>query len=173
MSDTRNNFPFSKREKEVVIKDILVILIFITVIAITIISVKYAGHSSVSSAKTSESVGFERELVTRVIDGDTFEIATGNRVRLICIDAPEMGAQGANESRAYLSSLILNKTVLLEKDTSNADGYARLLRYVYIINQNNSNEYIFVNKELVSTKHAVVYRVSPDTKFCDMIEGKV
>lgn len=103
-------------------------------------------------------------LVVNVIDGDTFKIASGETIRLICIDAPELGQAGGNESKSFLESLILGQQVILEKDVSETDDYNRLLRYAYI---NNT----FINRELVKQCHASVWRYGPDTKLCDEIEN--
>src|SRR3989344_5335057 len=80
----------------------------------------------------SEREVFEEAVVTRVIDGDTFEIDSGEHVRFICVDAPERGMKGAEEAREFLTELIENKTVLLERDVSERDAYGRLLRYVFM-----------------------------------------
>lgn len=103
-------------------------------------------------------------IVVRVIDGDTFELDNGSRVRLICINTPETGEFYAEEATDYLASLVLNKEVELEKDVSETDRYGRLLRYVYV----NGT---FVNRELVGGGYAEVYRFPPDTKYCDEFES--
>src|SRR3989344_5948521 len=59
--------------------------------------------------------------VKRVIDGDTLELDNGNKVRLICIDTPEIGQPYFQEAKSYLESLVLNKKILLEKDISETD----------------------------------------------------
>lgn len=104
--------------------------------------------------------------VTRVIDGDTFELASGEKVRLICINTPEQGEEGYEEAKAYLESMILNKTVRLEKDISEKDRYGRLLRYAYTDNR-------FINKEMVDNGYAEVFRYGEDLKRCDEIEGTI
>lgn len=107
--------------------------------------------------------------VTRIIDGDTFQIDTGDKVRLICIDAPELGKKGSEASISYLAKLILSKEVRLEKDINDKDQYGRLLRYVYIQKGENIT---FVNKEMVSQGYAAVFPYGNDTKLCNDIEGK-
>jgi micrococcal nuclease len=69
---------------------------------------------------------------TAVIDGDTFRLETGEAVRLIGIDAPELSQPGGEESRDYLAHLILNKGVTLKTGIEDRDKYNRLLRFVYI-----------------------------------------
>ena len=70
--------------------------------------------------------------VKKVIDGDTFETETGEKVRLIGINAPEILDIFGNEAKQYLSDLIENKTVDLQTDnfSNDRDRYQRLLRYV-------------------------------------------
>ena len=102
-------------------------------------------------------------IVTRVVDGDTVEIETGEKVRFICIDTPERGEYYYQEAKNYLSDYILNKEVKLIKDISETDMYGRLLRYVYF-------EDIFINGKLVEGGYAKVYRYAPDTKFCDDLD---
>ena len=70
--------------------------------------------------------------VTRVIDGDTIELADGRRVRLIGIDAPEIGEAGADEATQFVSDLILDQTVWLEPDGDDTDRFGRLRRYVWV-----------------------------------------
>ena len=102
-------------------------------------------------------------MVTRIIDGDTIEINTGQRARLICINTPEIDEDGYQEAKDFLEDLILNKEIKLVKDVSETDRYGRLLRYAYV------ND-IFVNYELVENGYAEVYRYSPDTAKCDELE---
>ena len=94
--------------------------------------------------------------VTKVIDGDTIEIETEERVRLICIDSPETNEPYYTEAKNFLISYILNKKVKLVKDVSETDRYGRLLRYIYLEDE-------FVNGVLVEEGYARVYRYSPDT----------
>lgn len=72
--------------------------------------------------------------VHRVIDGDTFETLSGERVRMIGIDAPERGSHLYARSSHFLSQLIEGRLVKLSSDrlTDNKDKYGRLLRYVRI-----------------------------------------
>ena len=44
--------------------------------------------------------------VTRIIDGDTFETETGEKVRLIGINAPEISDIYGQEAKEHLASLI-------------------------------------------------------------------
>ncbi|MBU7046186.1 MAG: thermonuclease family protein [Theionarchaea archaeon] len=86
-------------------------------------------------------------ICTAVIDGDTFILETGETVRLIGIDAPELSQPGGEESRKYLARLILNKGVTLKRGYEDRDKYNRLLRFVYLCN-------LCVNEEMIRQGYA-------------------
>jgi endonuclease YncB( thermonuclease family) len=75
-------------------------------------------------------------LVRAVIDGDTIDVAQYGRVRLLGIDAPEVGrvfdtsAPFAREARDRLAQIVLHRWVRLEQDTPALDSYNRHLAYV-------------------------------------------
>jgi micrococcal nuclease len=112
--------------------------------------------------------------VTRVIDGDTIEIETGERVRYLGIDAPEtvdprkpvqcFGIEASKKNK----ELVEGKTVRLEKDITDKDKYDRLLRYVYLDPSppgGGSGQVLFVNLELVKQGFAFSYTYPPDVKY--------
>jgi micrococcal nuclease len=78
----------------------------------------------------------ESVLVRSVIDGDTIAVATVGRVRLLGIDAPEIGrgfdtsAPFAREARERLTQLVLHRWVRLEQEGATLDVYNRHLAYV-------------------------------------------
>jgi endonuclease YncB( thermonuclease family) len=49
--------------------------------------------------------------VTNVIDGDTFDLSDGTRIRVCGIDAPEHDEAGFIEARAALEAIVGGKTV--------------------------------------------------------------
>ena len=77
-------------------------------------------------------------LVRRVIDGDTIDVATVGRVRLLGIDAPEIGhrfdttAPFGREAKQRLTSLVAHRWVRLEFDGKREDAYNRHLAYVLL-----------------------------------------
>ena len=133
---------------------IIIILAFITII--TYLSITY----------TSQNILFSDDLVVNVIDGDTFELYNGETVRLICVQTPEINQEGYEEAKAFLSSLILNKEVRLESDVEDRDQYNRLLRYVYIT---QDNEELFVNREIVQNNLGALFPYGNSTKRCNEI----
>lgn len=78
----------------------------------------------------------ESGAVTKVIDGDTIIIEGKYKIRLLGIDADEIGEPCYEAAKTRLEELVLNKEVLLEKDQVNQDQYKRFLRYIFLDNQN-------------------------------------
>lgn len=127
------------------------------------------------------SVNFGQEifLVTKVTDGDTFEIETGEKVRLLGIDTPEKWDSGKLDkdsersgkdkeiikklgqlSSDYAESLLLNKKVKLISDETNSDKdrYGRLLRYAYLEDGTMFNLKIIQDGYAYAyTKYPVIY----------------
>ena len=103
--------------------------------------------------------GPTKATVARVIDGDTVELDSGERVRYLMIDTPE-STQGKidcfGEQAADLnSSLVLGETVTLRYDAKCTDNYGRLLAYV-------STEEGEINRILVRRGYACVYHIPPN-----------
>lgn len=67
--------------------------------------------------------------VTEVHDGDTFTLKNGDRVRLLGIDAPELGNCGATESANLLKSLVLGKTIKITDEKR--DNYGRRMGLIW------------------------------------------
>lgn len=87
--------------------------------------------------------------VRAVFDGDTIAVSTLGRVRLLGIDAPEIGrgfdtaAPFGREAKERLAALVLHRWVRLETDGPHRDGYQR--RLAYVIREDG----VFVNAVLV------------------------
>ena len=96
--------------------------------------------------------------VGAIINGDTFKLTDGQRVKLIGIEAPKTGETCSAQSTERLSSLIDRETVYLEKDVSETDNNDRLLRYTYVNG-------IFVNYRLVYDGYAYTDISYPNTKY--------
>ena len=62
------------------------------------------------------------------IDGDTFVTTTGERIRLLAIDAPEIGRQWAEEATEALGLMIEDKKIQLKIQSNKPlDQYGRTL----------------------------------------------
>jgi len=95
-------------------------------------------------------------VVDWVIDGDTFDTTSGDRVRLADIDAPESGELGYYDAKNFLISLVYDKTVHLDiDDIYETDKYGRLVCVVYV--KHNSTHYKNVNKALLVEGYAVIW----------------
>jgi micrococcal nuclease len=105
--------------------------------------------SSAEDTSTCTEVISSAEVIscTAIIDGDTFRLNTGQTVRLIGIDAPELLQPGGKQSCEYLGHLILGKNITLERGYQDRDKYNRLLRFVYIGD-------LCVNEEMIRRGYA-------------------
>ncbi len=73
----------------------------------------------------------EKVHVIDIIDGDTILTDIG-KVRLLGINAPEMGQPCYKESKEFLKRILLGKEVILEFDKYKKDRYGRYLAWVWI-----------------------------------------
>ncbi|KIG16193.1 hypothetical protein DB30_04805 [Enhygromyxa salina] len=103
-------------------------------------------------------------VVDRVIDGDTILLESGDRVRYILVDTPEITA-GKNEcwgaeASAYNEMLVEGQTISIEYDQECEDQYGRLLAYVSV-------DGMEVNRALLEGGYACILHISPngDAKF--------
>ncbi|MBS3092587.1 thermonuclease family protein [Candidatus Pacearchaeota archaeon] len=125
-----------------------------------------AEKTSDNTSVSQNSNAIQQEaLIIQVIDGDTFQINTGDYVRLIGINAPERTERYYDDSKLFLESLINNKSVLLEGDLDNRDNYGRLLKYAY------SSDGLMINSELVRRGYAVPMEISPNLKYREKISN--
>ncbi len=125
--------------------------------------------------------GSETEFITvkRVVDGDTFVLSTGEKVRLLGIDTPEkyeskkldrdVTSSGKDKktikklgqlASEYVKNLVEGKKVRLEKEQNydDKDKYGRLLRYIYL------EDGTCVNAKIISDGYGQVYESFPISK---------
>jgi micrococcal nuclease len=83
-------------------------------------------------------VASEPHLVTRVIDGDTLELDSGHRVRLLGVNTPETKhadrptERFGPEASEFTRRLVEGHLVRLEFDRERYDDYRRILAYVWL-----------------------------------------
>ena len=121
-----------------------------------------------TGATGSEAIG-EPANVTRVIDGDTIEVALDNEivaVRLIGIDTPEtvnptepVECYGPAASR-FTTSALEGRPVRLEFDVERLDRYGRTLAYVWLDSE-------LFNETLVARGFAQVTTYPPNVRYVD------
>ena len=121
----------------------------------------------------------ELALVKRVIDGDTIELESGQKVRYIGIDTPELHNPKNNiqcfgeEAKSINQKLVEGKIIRLEKDVSETDQYNRLLRYVFLPDTNNaSSSGLFINQFLIEEGYALIATFPPDIKYAEFFRKK-
>jgi endonuclease YncB( thermonuclease family) len=96
-------------------------------------------------------------VVTRVIDGDTFDIDSGDRIRFADVNTPESGEVGYQEAKDYVAGLVEGKTVYLDIDdkyTTDTTG-TRLVAVIYL--GYNSTHYMNLNKALLQNHYATIW----------------
>jgi micrococcal nuclease len=104
-----------------------------------------------------------------VYDGDTAALTTGEVVRYLGIDAPEIGHNGgksefmALESKNYNLRTVRHSHVRLEFDEERKDHYGRLLAYVFLDNGE------MVNALMVRKGLAFVLINEPNTKYLPLL----
>jgi micrococcal nuclease len=121
-------------------------------------------------------------LVTRAVDGDTLQLQTGERVRLIGIDTPEVHESDklyrdsqrtktdiatiqamGRLSYEFTKKLVEGKRVSLEFDVEKFDRYKRILAYVYL------KDGTFVNAEIVKQGYASLMTIPPNVKYAQFL----
>ena len=115
---------------------------------------------AVAEVPEEEESGTWTTKCIRVIDGDTIELESGDRVRYIGIDCPETDDEYGTLATEFNRDLVEGKIVTLEKDVSDTDRYGRILAYVYVGD-------IFVNAYIVQEGYAQVSTYPPDVKYAD------
>jgi endonuclease YncB( thermonuclease family) len=122
---------------------------------------------------TGHSSAAGKGLVTGVMDGDTIELSTGQRVRYLGLDCPERGGGNhpaeflAEEAYHFNRDLVYGKEVLLEAGLEARDRYGRILAYVFL------SDGRFVNRELVKNGLAhVLYFDSRMPHFAELLQDQ-
>jgi micrococcal nuclease len=129
------------------------------------------GATDLMSGPTGETI---EARVVRVVDGATIVIAladTEYEVRYIGVESS--GTSGVSspvagsspQASAANAALVAGRTVVLEKDVSEADQYGRLLRYVWLT---DGVTWTLVNLELIKEGFASVATNLPDVKYAGL-----
>ena len=125
--------------------------------------------------KHAKRFNLEAVTVERVVDGDTFKLTDGRRVRLIGINTPESTKrmeEYGKEASQYTTSKLTGKQIWIQKDISETDRYDRLLRIVWLsIPTNDMDESEIrgkmLNADLVLNGYAEPSTFPPDVKYSD------
>ncbi|MFH1588547.1 MAG: thermonuclease family protein [Candidatus Diapherotrites archaeon] len=103
--------------------------------------------------------------VSRVIDGDTIELAGGDKVRLLGINTPESNEVYYSEAKERAIDLMEKKTCELIFGDEKTDKYGRLLAFVECDKLN-------VNLQIVREGFATVYLSAQDDLFFNELNSE-
>jgi micrococcal nuclease len=125
----------------------------------------------------------EYVIVSKVVDGDTFKLSNGEKVRLLGIDTPEYYESDKLDRDAetsgldkktirklgklasdYVRNFVEGKKVYLVKEPyyDDRDKYGRLLRWVYL------EDGTFINGKIISDGYAQVFEKFPVSKIDEL-----
>ncbi|MGY6277606.1 thermonuclease family protein [Methylomonas sp. MgM2] len=122
-------------------------------------------HAKILSVNSSDSY----VIVEKVFDGDTILLKSGQKVRLLGINTPEVAGRnkeaepGGEKAKAWLQRQLEHKKVRLEHDVEKQDKYRRSLAYVF------SDDKRLINLELVREGLATVNIYPPNLKYVDAL----
>lgn len=106
-------------------------------------------------------------VVRKVIDGNTIQLDTGEIVKYIGIETPELNLKEggseffAKQASRYNQKLVFMKKVRLEFDKEREDSDGRMLAYVFV-------KKLFVNAELIKLGYARTHINPPNDKYKDI-----
>jgi micrococcal nuclease len=113
---------------------------------------------TLTACGTESACGPSTGTVTKVVDGDTVVLASGERVRYLLVDTPESTGGRSEcfgpEASAFNRALTEGKLVQLRYAEACTDRYGRLLAYVMVDGRE-------VNTSLVEHGYACVLYIPP------------
>jgi micrococcal nuclease len=135
--------------------------IFSAIVISLVTTVSFPHNGGLTGAQGSADLSAR---VAAVHDGDTVSVMIGSkkeRVRMIGIDAPELGQRpwGAKAKKHLEDLLDLSGwTVSLERDVEHRDKYGRLLGYLW------TRDRKLINLQMLKDGYAVLFTVPPNVK---------
>jgi len=98
------------------------------------------GSPTVHARSCQSELQHTQASIKRVVDGDTVELANGQKVRIIGINTLELNAKNASDKRmaarakSALQALLTDKQVTLAAGRDRKDRYGRLLAHIKLAN---------------------------------------
>jgi micrococcal nuclease len=132
-------------------------------VLVVLFSFSVACPGEIRAAEKGKNVN--NVIVRSVNDGDTISAMVGNhfeKIRLIGIDAPEIGQQPWGEiAKRHLQEMLVSSSwkVTVEYDVEMRDKYGRLLAYL------RTKDGRMVNREMVRGGYAVLFTMPPNVKY--------
>lgn len=123
----------------------------------------------------SQFVGYG--LVTAVSDGDTITIDDDETIRFLGMDTPELAHPDigireecyGKDAKARLEQLILHKYVYLAKEERNTDKYGRSLRYVFLVDEEKSDQKVLINAYMIGEGFARAYILEQKFRYKELV----
>lgn len=163
-----------KRKGSMLMPKYVAVIIFLVLALVTIFQDKFiykkASRGTSDIQRVSGVSKDEYVKVTKVHDGDTVSVIINNneeRVRLIGIDAPEMGqGQWGKKAKRKLQDIIRksDKTVRIELDVDERDKYGRVLAYLW------TKDMKMINEEMVKSGYAFLYTIPPNVRYVERLK---
>ena len=102
---------------------------------------------------SAPAVALESVTIRSCYDGDTCRTTTGEKIRLVCIDTPELRGKRADPipalaARDHLREMVVGKAVGLRRITT--DRYGRTVAELFLDGTN-------VQQAMVASGHAEIY----------------
>ena len=101
--------------------------------------------------------------ISRIVDGDTIHDISGNSIRLVLVNSPEMNTDEGKESKKYLESTCpVGSTIHVDEDDNQLDGsHGRMIAKLYC-GEDMINS---LNQKIIENDHGTIYH-----KFCEISE---
>lgn len=102
------------------------------------------------------------DTVSKIVDGDTIHDGSGDSIRLVLVDSPEIYTDEGIKSKKYLESICpVGSTIHVDEDDNQLKGsYGRIIAKVYCDGMNDS-----LNQKIIENNHGTIYQ-----RFCDVSE---
>ena len=101
--------------------------------------------------------------ISRIVDGDTIHDGSGDSIRLVLVNSPEMNTNEGIEAKEYLEKICpVGSTVIVDEDDGQLQGsYGRVIGLVYC----EDDHFTSLNEKIIDNKHGKIYK-----RFCDSSE---
>jgi micrococcal nuclease len=124
----------------------------------TIAFLSLLAATAAACGEPGSSCGPTSGVVESVVDGDTVHLESGETIRYLMVDTPEIGNPGdcfSDEARTYNSDLVLGKEIAIRYDVECEDRFDRLLAYVEVAGRE-------VNSLLLERGYACLLHIPPN-----------
>lgn len=125
----------------------------------------YSDKSHLGAKVIQIKSGYTYSKINKIYDGDTIQLANGNKIRFSGINTPEIqhrnkpAEKGGIEAKQWLVAALKHRRIRLEVDVQKKDKYGRFLAHVF------TEDGMHVNVELVKNGWASMSIYPPNLKY--------